>query len=173
MEALSIETRVSHGQFCIKDPDVDVALDVYAGLNGLIQTRGGENRATILTGISTGKIALTYAPCQAEPALHLDGWDDVVEVSMTFATRRAGFVGHGFQDDPITDLPSLSAAGAGSYRLRVHARGRNEDLDLDLDLEDNYGDLVEFYLVQAWPNPVVPEIRYKLTDRRGEYVRTA
>ncbi|MFH8387530.1 hypothetical protein ACH4E7_42695 [Kitasatospora sp. NPDC018058] len=88
---------------------------------------------------------------------------------MTFSTNRAGFVGHGFQDDPITTLPSLSAAGAGSYRLRVHVRGRNEGLDL----EDNYGDPVEFYLIQAWPAPVTPEIRHKLTDRRGEQVRTA
>ncbi|MER7768714.1 hypothetical protein [Kitasatospora sp. NPDC096140] len=165
----SVETRVSHSQFWIKDPDAVIALDVYTGLNGLIQTRGGENRATILTGTAFGNIALTYEPCPTEPALHLDGWDDVVEVGMVFATTRAGFAGHGFQDDPITTLPPLSAAGPGSYRVRVHVRGRNEGLDL----EDNYGDPVEFYLVQAWPAPVAPEIRHKLTDRRSEHVRTA
>ncbi|MFF4384567.1 hypothetical protein [Kitasatospora sp. NPDC001547] len=169
MSTFSIETRVSHSQFWIRDPDTDPDPDVYTGLNGLIQTRGGENRATILTGTAFGKIALTFEPCQTEPSLTLDGWEDVVDVSMTFTTPRAGFVGHGFQDDPITSLPYLSAPGPGSYRVRVHVRGRNEGLDL----EDNYGDPVESYLIQAWPHPVNPEIRHKLTDRRGRHVRTA
>ncbi|GAB7189000.1 hypothetical protein ATKI12_8831 [Kitasatospora sp. Ki12] len=169
MNAFSIETRVSHSQFWIKDPDAEPALDVYTGLNGLIQTRGGENHATILTGTAFGKIALTYEACPTEPALTLDGWDDIVDVSMTFTTPMASFVGHGFHDDPITSLPHLSAPGPGSYRVRVHVRGRNEGLNL----EDNYGDPVEFYLVQAWPHPVVPEVRHKLTDRRGAHVRTA
>jgi hypothetical protein len=165
--AISIETNISHSQFWISDPGIEAALDVYAGLNGLVQTRGGENRATVLTGINSGKIALAYERLETEPELQLVEWDDVVEVSMTFATPRGGFVGHDFQGDPIDSLPSISASGAGSYRLRVHVRGRSEGIEL----EDNFGDPVEFYLVQSWPSPVVPEIRHKLTDACGEYVR--
>ncbi len=167
MTAKSITFQLGYGQYWIGEPGTAIDQSLYNGYSGLIQTRAGDNHATIMTGTRFGLIGLTYEQLETAPEVSLDSWDDVVEVSMAFATTKGGLEGHGYQDDPLDSLPMISAAGAGSYRVRVHARGR----DHGAEFEENYGDPVEFHLIQTWPAPLAAEVRHKLTDALGARIR--
>lgn len=107
----------------------------------------GDSFAIVMTGTEFGPVRLRYEPYDQALPLPLDGWDDVVEVSMrlTDATTIHGPI----PDDRVRALPPVSHRGAGTYRIRVHTRGR----DAARDLGDIDGTPVEDHLLQAWPAP--------------------
>lgn len=117
----------------------------------------------IFVGASDGLVNVSVEARHSPPAVvNADGWDEVVEVSMS-SDRGLVRVTAGMSRSP--DLPAITAAGPGHYRVRLHARGR-----------DTAPDLVAFepaedYLLVAWPGPTTPEIVYKQTDAYGATLR--
>jgi hypothetical protein len=133
--------------------------DMYAGFNGLISAR--EYMAVIMTGTESGPVSVTADWQETQPPLDLDPWDDVVEVSMVFDEEPAVLYS---VEGTGTLMPQLPP---GSYRVRVHARGR----DRARALLTVWDPPVEEHLIQAWPAPVEPEVRHKLTDQYGATIR--
>jgi hypothetical protein len=79
-------------------------------------------RAVLLTGIELGDVHLTVVPASREPALELQEWDEVVDMSVSAPAGE-------LRVEPILDdapaLPALTAHGGGCYRVRCkdeHAR---------------------------------------------------
>jgi hypothetical protein len=153
---------VSHHQFWLVDDD-RLPRPSGAPGNGLVLP-GAPGTAVIYTGIHTGVVGLTVDARDAAPAeVELDGWDEVVEVSLTVPAGRLRAV------PPMADgppLPPLTAV-AGDHRLRVHARGRDTAVD-GVTREPE-----EEYLIVAWPAPAAPERVYLVSDEYGASLRRA
>jgi hypothetical protein len=133
-----------------------------ADTNGLVVTAPGI--AFIRTGIHTGKVNIRGEVYSHAPALDLDSWEEVVEVSLE-ASTEGHVIACGLGSDGPPELPVLSPQGRGHYRLRIHARGRDTAVDMTTP------EPVESYLVQSWPAPPAPEVGYKHTDSYGAELR--
>jgi hypothetical protein len=79
------------------------------------------------------------------------------------AAREAGVVSGNHDLDE--ELPVLSFQGPGDYRLRIHARGRDTAVDLAHD------QVMEWYLIQAWPARPNEVKVVRQTDHYGASVR--
>lgn len=129
-----------------------------ADTNGLVVTAPGI--AFIYTGIHTGNVTIQGEVYSQAPALDLDSWEEVVEVSLE-ATTEGRVIACGLGSDGPEELPVFSPQGPGHYRIRVHARGRDTAVDMT-PLEP-----VEDYLIQSWPAPPAPDVAHKHTDAYG------
>jgi hypothetical protein len=122
---------------------VDMVGGLVAGL------AGGQPR--IVTGIAAGPVTVAVRQRVAPPAVVVDGWEDVVEVSCRAVEDDVVAAG------PYDDAPDLRFAvnppGAEWFRVRVHARGR--DLEYDLVATGPR----EEYLLVTWPaSPEPPAV---------------
>ncbi|SDD12194.1 hypothetical protein SAMN05216410_2886 [Sanguibacter gelidistatuariae] len=97
----------------------------------------------MITGIAVGPVDVTVVRLDDPPATELDGWEDMVEISIVAAGRVHAV---GMEDPPPAD-GRLDRDGPGWYRLRIHAAGRDIAYDSVVD------EPVEKYLVQSWPAP--------------------
>ena len=104
----------------------------------------------------------TAALGTAPPTIDLDGWDEVVDVSLTAPVGQLRPAALMAGSDPF---PVLTVAGPGEYRVRVHANGRDTNID-GVDTEPR-----ERYLVLAWPEPAGPQRIHLHTDAYGDSVR--
>jgi hypothetical protein len=161
-----LRLEVQDGQYWLADDGSAAtgALPPPGGSNGLIGVIKG--LAVILTGTQFGGIELTVESGDSDPGLHVDGWDDVVEVSFSCSddAHQAGITSGGLGPDEFQDL---IPGNSGTYRIRVHARGR--DAGADRDVVD--GAPVEEHRLQAWPAPPAREIVHKATDKYGSMLR--
>jgi hypothetical protein len=154
--------NVSHCQYWIAELGAIEAISqhMYYEFNGLISAH--ELLAVVMTGTEFGPVGVTVDWRDSEPALELDSWDEVVDVSMVFEEEQAVVFGPNDRDG--WELPALPV---GNYRIRAHSRGR----DLGHEWRTVEGEPVEEHLLMAWPAPMAPEIRHKLTDRYGAEIR--
>jgi hypothetical protein len=139
-------------------------LDVELGFSGLISSNG--RAATIVTGTRHGPVSVSAEWLSCEPALDIEPWDDVVDISMCFVESEA--VVHGPVDRKADEriIPRLLP---GSYRVRLHVRGRITGEGLG----DVRGEPVEEHLLLAWHDPIAAdEIRHKFTDDYGVHIRS-
>nr|SBP01234.1 hypothetical protein BN4615_P10750 [Nonomuraea gerenzanensis] len=109
---------------------------------GIIRVEGGD--AFIITGLHTGVVDFDVAVSDHDPGADLDGFEDVVEISIKSESGEFELQEWGGGDSHA--LPALPA-GPGWYRLRYHARGMDDATD-DADLSDGP---VDHYLLQIWP----------------------
>jgi len=96
----------------------------------------------------TGHVPLVVEALDAEPPVGGE-WEDVVEVSFT-ADRSDLFLSL-FQDVYPVELPA-----PGTYRVRCSATGMEEARQSDV--RDEFGPVVDRYLMQLWPAPPAPEV---------------
>ncbi len=143
---------------------------MYSKHQGLISHI--DSFAIIFSGTQWGPVEVAVEWCEDPPALKLDSWDDVVEVSMGFA-KNAEVYDPNAAPASKSGLPDLIIGPARDdddplwFRVRVHARGRDAGRDRDYSTDA----AVEFHLIQAWPAARAPEIQHKLTDFVGEELR--
>ena len=153
------ETRVHIGTNTLDliDPEVmDISILDYAD-NGLVAAED-HGSAGVATATEVGHINVTVELWDGPPALRLDDWQDVAEISLTWPTT----VMH-FGDDE--DGPCLTLPGPGSYRLLVHGRHRDNG-----DVR-NPGDPRETYLLQLWPASVEKPVTHKANSQLGATLR--
>jgi hypothetical protein len=104
------------------------------------------------TGNQYGPFSVTTRDPAAEPPIEQD-WEDVVEFSV--ATDSALEI-----SEPEDRYPSVTLVEEpGSYRIRVSARGRNRDGSFH-----EGDDPIEWYLVEAWPEPARPGAIVRMTS---------
>src|SRR2546430_1442456 len=90
-------------------------------LNGVVGIARGA--AMIWPGVHSGHVTLSVEARAAAPdTVDVDGWDEVVEVSLA---APAGHVRPAALMADTPPFPEITAAGPGDYRIRVHARGRD------------------------------------------------
>lgn len=131
-------------------------------VNGLIEVY--QDWATIVTGIASGRLYVEAETREEAPAdVELDGWDDIVEVSIEL--RQPGTRIGTDEDLGPENWPILNAQGPGWYRLRAHCRGRDLDYD-DVPLEPR-----EHHKIIIWLAEPTAAILHKLTDSTGAYWR--
>jgi hypothetical protein len=123
--------------------------------NGLIAVFPGG--AFVFCGTLFGPVGVTVEPLGTAPRVDLDGWDAVVEVSLTTTKVGRVEVAPWAWDDPAPDLPVLTPQGPGTYRMRVHARGREQGWEQ----QEVEGVPIEHHLIQVWPAPDAPETIYR------------
>lgn len=160
---------VEQGQYWLTEENWDetAQFESISGYgNGLLAFHG--HTLVVSTGTYWAPLELTVEISDDEPALRLEEWDEVVEVS-NITTTGSVAVKELF-GDVRHDLPMLGVAPNTWYRARVHARGRDE-ADLKERYYEEIVEPVEKHLVQLWPAPRAEEIRHKLTDQYGEVMR--
>jgi hypothetical protein len=174
---------VAYSSYGLSEPDlvgVEAALAAQGTSNGLVAVAPGS--AMVWCGTHTGDVKLTIDLPHDPPPLDLDAWDEVVEVTVAFATAHARVVEWG--GTPRHELPNLAWAGPGTYRLRCHARGRDQASGLALppgipvDDEDAIEIVDEAHLLAIWPAPPGDVVVYQTADqvgalRRAEATRRA
>jgi hypothetical protein len=134
----------------------------FAGqINGLVGAASG-NGIYLHFARQSGGSPLKIVLAQTEPE-SLHEWEDVVEVSITVPTdaEPTWNTWAGERRGPL-DLPS------GSYRVRVSARGR--DAGSVGELADG---AVDFYLVEFWPAPALPDAIVRTGSADAEYWHNA
>ncbi len=111
----------------------------------------------VLSGIASGPVAVTTQRLDTAPDQVADGWEDVAEVSLAVdageALRVVGWTRELPEDEARLDV------GPGTYRVRVHARGRDSAYDAAV-LE-----VLEEFLVQAWPAPFAAPVTLAATSK--------
>ncbi|MFJ8469870.1 hypothetical protein [Streptomyces swartbergensis] len=115
--------------------------------NGLVEAAPPDGDATgikILCGQEIGNITVTVQLWDGPPPLEADGWQDVVEIQVHWASAFIDFSTATEREDPAQ---RLDLDGPGDYRVRVS--GKNRD---DGDPRDDQAS-VEGYLIQVWPAP--------------------
>ena len=135
------------------------------GHNGLVELAppGG---AIIFTGVHSGPIAVSVEARRSAPdGVGVDGWDEVVEVSLSVPQGQLKPAAP--MDDVADPFPILTLAGPGDYRIRIHARGRDTEIDGVVD------EPVEQYRIVVWPAPPAPEAIHRQTDACGAAMREA
>ncbi|GGO98739.1 hypothetical protein [Wenjunlia tyrosinilytica] len=145
-------------QFLIREDDQVVGPHLPVHSNGLVEIE--DDRATVDTGVHTADVEVTLSLHRGEPAPDLRHWQEVVEVSLHSTTGELQLRAMGV--DLECDFPLLSFAGPGDYRIRVHARGRDTAVDGAPE------EIVEWYLIQAWPAPAAPATVLAADDDYGE-----
>lgn len=154
--------RIDYHQFWLLEPNRRPSQAVLV-TNGLIGV-AAPGSAMVYTGISSGWVTVEVEARTAAPAsVDVDGWDEVVEVSLSAPYGQVGVAA--LMDDVPDIIPKLTATGAGEYRVRVHARGRDNVPD-EVSRKP-----VELYRLVAWPDAEAPELLYKLTDECGAAMR--
>jgi hypothetical protein len=121
------------------------------------------------TGGQWGPFEVTTQYWDAEPDVE-NSWEDIVEFSV--GCRDGGLVVTELVDN---DPTAVLAEVAGTYRVRVSARGRSDAAD-DLDEDGNINDDPEpreFYLIQAWPAPMLPPLAIRETTPDPQEVADA
>jgi hypothetical protein len=122
-----------------------------------------DSLSVIFTGIATGWVDVEVRLADAAPpAVDLDGWEEVVETSLTSASGQVRLRALMADTPP---LPVLTHDGPGTYRLRIHVRGRDTATDLSTS------EIVENYLLTIWPGPEEPDRIHKQTDTYGAQLR--
>lgn len=155
---------VSYHCFYLLDPSPSGMMDPEPPdlfPNGLIATHPGI--AAITTGIADGDVAVTVELYDQEPAVRVDRWDEVVEVSVE--APYGHMIVTALDEDLADALPELTRRGPGQYRIRVHALGRDTSVDLVAF------DIVENYLIQAWPATRGSDTAHKHSDAYGASMR--
>jgi len=135
------------------------------GHNGLVDLAppGG---AIIFTGVHSGPVAVSVEARRSAPdGVDFNGWDEVVEVSLTVPDGQLKPAAP--MDDGADPFPVLTLAGPGDYRIRIHARGRDTDFDGAVD------EPVEQYRIVVWPAPPAPQTIHRQTDACGANMRQA
>ncbi|WP_322759028.1 hypothetical protein [Frankia sp. Cr2] len=154
--------HVFYGQYYLCDarviPDQETLLKVHDE-NSLI--KAGPGHLVVLCGTHTGNVRLTVILCPAEPALGLDAWDAVVDLSHYSAEGDTWLTEWG--GEPRWDAGLLSHTGPGWYRLRLEVRGRDEAMKFNTVL----GEPVEEHAISIWPAPPAPEQVHKMADDFG------
>ncbi|MFC9602486.1 hypothetical protein ACFTTN_03360 [Streptomyces niveus] len=115
--------------------------------NGLVEAAPADGDATgikILCGQEVGRVIVTAQLWDGPPLLEVDGWQDVAEIQVHWASAFIDFSTDTQREDPAQ---LLDLDGPGDYRVRVS--GRNRD---DGDPRDDQGP-VEGYLIQVWLAP--------------------
>jgi hypothetical protein len=163
---------VAYSSYGLSEPDlvgVEAELAAHGTSNGLVTVAPGS--AMVWSGTHTGHVKLTLDLRPDLPPLDLDAWDEVVEVTVAFATGQAHVTEWG--GTPRRELPNLARAGPGSYRLRCHARGRDQASGLALppgipvDDDDAIEFVDEAHLLAIWPAPPGDVVVYQATDQFG------
>jgi hypothetical protein len=119
---------------------------------------------TVFTGLREGRLRLQLEIWAEEPALDVEGWDDIVDTKLISAIGEITVADMFGQSDET--YPNLAGHGPGSYLLRVSVRGRDQG---------SAGDVAaEVHRLQCWPVPAArpPVTRArKLTDHVGQVWR--
>ncbi|MFF9090755.1 DUF6924 domain-containing protein [Streptomyces sp. NPDC014991] len=114
---------------------------------------------TILTGFARGYARVTVEIRDEQPALDIESWDDVLDISADFIRGQAFVASY---DKAFTT--NLAFDGPGTYRIRTHARGRADAKDAALPRKPRPSKTsppLETYLVQVWKAPTAPEQIHK------------
>lgn len=140
--------------------------------NGLVWVNPEGEGAVVYTGVRSGLVRVTCSVLDAEPEPELDGWTDVVEVSMTVTGETVMVIGP-VREGSLGFSVYLPAVGeeVHSYRLRIHVRGRDIGQGSQDAATRNGDDAVEEHLILIWPAPPSPEVRWKLLDQVGAWIR--
>lgn len=151
---MSIEVHASGNSFLLVD-GVDAAFPdpgVLESSNGLLCAfeRGG----MVLTGIDMGPVLVAVEALSREPAIDLNDWEEIVDVSIDAPSGALGVVSN-LIPDPL-ELPLLSQHGPGAYRVRCCVNGRTRGLKAVA------AHPVERYLLQAWPAVATDPTVYRL-----------
>ncbi|MGW7352649.1 hypothetical protein [Streptomyces sp. NPDC054784] len=115
--------------------------------NGLVESAPPGGDATgvkILCGQEIGHVSVTVQLWDGPPPQETDGWQDVAEIPVHWASPFVDFSTATDHEDPAQ---RLDLAGPGDYRVRVSGTHRD-----DGDPRDGTAP-VETYLVQLWPDP--------------------
>lgn len=123
--------------------------------NGLIVVTSGG--AALVTGIDSGTVDVSVEEVNSEPAVDLDGWEEIVDVSIDIQAgelRVVSVLGE------LPELPPLSTAGHPLYRLRCMASGRGLDAGR-IGVESR-----ERYRLISWPAPAAPSIDHRVLPSR-------
>ena len=153
-------------QFLICDAEGE-ALTAGLGDETLAVTYDAEDAPDLLavvTGTQAGDVEVMVGAPGTEPPLPGSEWEDVVEVSVWCTS--------GLAVTPLMDAASsvTVALGGGGYRIRISARGRDQGLAQDAARDDDGAPLdtaqvVEHYLIQAWPDRMRPPTVHRLTSQ--------
>jgi hypothetical protein len=160
----TVALTVDDGCYHLTDPTTTQPLLYHTGTNGLVGVLG-DGAACVCTGTLTGYVRLTVLTAQEPPAVDVDAWDEIVEVSVIVPSGR-------FRPAPPEGalLTNLASAGQGTYRLRVHARGR--DAGHRADTVHNLDEISEEHLIVAWPDQDrKPETIIQTRDTFGAHLR--
>ncbi|MEV1003922.1 hypothetical protein [Nonomuraea sp. NPDC050202] len=147
VQVTNFDLHVSYGQAylidCTDDAEGpgDLLDDHPTHPVGIIRVEDGD--AFLITGLHTGTVDFTVAVAGHDPGADVEGFEDVVEISIESASGE--FELHEWGGE-CHELPALPA-GPGWYRLRYHARGMDEAVD-GVDLSNGP---VDHYLLQIWP----------------------
>ncbi|MGK5554745.1 hypothetical protein ACSNOI_24320 [Actinomadura kijaniata] len=167
MTHFSARLDISYSQFSLDGGGWDPDQVDYTGGNGLLWS--GESALVVFTGLDTGHVPLSITVTQQAPPPELDGWDEVVEVSLAVTDDTLVLCSPAGEFQHEVTLP---ATGQRSYRVRVQARGRDAGREAQFINADDAEPMVEEYQILLWPAPPAPEARLKLTDAVGADNRT-
>lgn len=128
-------------------------------LSGTGLVDGGGGAAMIYTGTANGPVDVTVQLLASRPSVVEEGWPEVAEVSIFSSGEQFRLINMDGEGKVEIPLPS-----AGDYRLRVHARGRDRANEFILPLEE----VLEYQLLQLWPEPSTPPTLIAGSDEIGE-----
>jgi hypothetical protein len=168
VETTRLLLTVGYSQYVLQGLDCELGEAPYAGGNGLVWVNDGT--AVVMTGLDNGDLPVTVTVTDSQPALDLDRWDDVVEVSMTVPGNVLALYAPTMPPDNSVALPA-GPDETRSYRVRVHARGRDRGREVEYVVAADGDELVEEHAVIIWPAERAPETRWKLTDEVGAEIR--
>jgi hypothetical protein len=137
--------HISNFFFELADPagQIGPPPDAYQS-SGLVAA--GYNSAMILTGHPDGEVRVTVEVYSSAPPVIVDGWEDVVEVTL-YTDSGSAQVAVTITGDDAPGLPHLRIEPESWYGLRVHARGRHIGSQYVVAPPT----VVEEYLLQMWP----------------------
>jgi hypothetical protein len=163
-----VETTVGadHSQYTVQDDEYADRNEPDTGGTGLIGPQG--EVAFVVTGTNYGPVRLTLEAHDGPPALDLEAWDEVVDVTMDLPSGT--LVVLTLMGSPAGDID----VSAGPCWLRMQARGRDAAWE-DPTYDD--GKPVEEHLIAVWPADAAAEapraVVHKATDSIGAYFRNA
>ncbi|PKV82757.1 hypothetical protein [Streptomyces sp. TLI_146] len=163
----TVQVSVSHHQYALFNTDAEPPSRQIAERltgNGLVSVNAEGTYAAVITGAPYGEVEVVFAVSLSEPPLDVDGWDDVVEVSLFFP-GLGPMAGDAITDD-VVSVPLLGGPEHFRWwRFRFHAVGRDTASCEDPALQERH-------LIQAWPASRAAESRYKVTARPGARIPT-
>lgn len=169
METTRLLLIIGYSQYVLQGLDCELGEVPYAGGNGLVWAEDGT--AVVMTGLDNGDLPVTVTVTDSQPPLDLDGWDDVVEISMTVPGDALALYAPTMPPESSVALPAAPDE-VRSYRVRVHARGRDRGREVEYVVAADGDELVEEHAILIWPAERAPETRWKLTDEVGAEIRS-
>ncbi|GAA4694242.1 hypothetical protein [Streptomyces youssoufiensis] len=163
---------MSHSQYVLYAANaepLELTADDLAGGNGLVSVTPASTYASIMTGTSWGNVDLTIEVTKEEPALHVDDWDEIVDISLHVPSTALN-IGD-VSADSTEEIPLPTGNEPRWWRVRVHARGRDAAAEAGDIWAEEGDEVLEQHLLYLWPAPPAPELRHKLTDEVGADVR--